>query len=236
MKNVFVKPNSGFGIRLEALMKQEGIDISKKGANADLARKMIKNESLSFLVNEDMRKRVETARSRIENHRKTDSAENIEGKWLKAYCDFFKCSADYLFGHIDFPTHTSTDISNETGLSENAIKMLHNFTTYPQGKIRLAVIDFLLRDVRFSLSLTDMINGYYEEYYYYTSYKAKYDQEEEKERKMKQEEFFAYISDTNRAELGKRRKAMDAALFGIQNEFNRLLDDLMKRIYQKNNG
>lgn len=105
-------------------MQQKSIDISKKGANTILAKKMIENGSLSFLINEDMKKRTETARTRIENHRKTESAENIEGKWLKAYCDYFKCSADYLFGFIATPTHVKTDVHDKTGLSAEAIEQL----------------------------------------------------------------------------------------------------------------
>lgn len=126
MNNVFTKPNHSFGSRLETLMKQDGIDVSKKGANTILARKMIEKGNLSFLVNEDSKKRIETARTRIENHRKTESAENTEGKWLKAYCDYFKCSADYLFGYIELPTHEKNNIKNHTGLSENAIDRLIN--------------------------------------------------------------------------------------------------------------
>lgn len=126
MNNVFTKPKHSFGTRLETLMKQDGIDVSKKGANTILARKMIEKGNLSFLVNEDSKKRIETARTRIENHRKTESAENTEGKWLKAYCDYFKCSADYLFGYIELPTHEKNNIKNHTGLSENAIDKLIN--------------------------------------------------------------------------------------------------------------
>ena len=101
-----------FGQRLEYLMQASGIEITKKGANAELARNMLSKGCLPFYVNSDFKKSCESARSRIENHRKTDFATSIEGKWLKAYCDYFKCSADYLFGYIDYPSHIETDIAS----------------------------------------------------------------------------------------------------------------------------
>lgn len=43
---------------------------------------------------------------------------------LIACCHFFKCSADYLLGLIDLPTHADTDIYNKTGLNEESIQTL----------------------------------------------------------------------------------------------------------------
>ena len=116
-----------FGQRLEYLMQASGIEITKKGANAELARNMLSKGCLPFYVNSDFKKSCESARSRIENHRKTDFATSIEGKWLKAYCDYFKCSADYLFGYIDYPSHIETDIASVTGLNSTAIKILEKW-------------------------------------------------------------------------------------------------------------
>jgi len=48
---------------------------------------------------------------------------------LIACCRFFKCSADYLLGFIDLPTHADTDINKETGLSKDAINCLHMLHT-----------------------------------------------------------------------------------------------------------
>ena len=43
---------------------------------------------------------------------------------MLAYCKFFHCSADYLLGLIEMPTHAETDIHAETGLSTEAIEQL----------------------------------------------------------------------------------------------------------------
>ena len=168
MNNVFIKPLNSFGERLEALMEQDGINVSKKGSDTILARKMIENGSLSFLVNEDMKKRTETARTRIGIHRKTESAENTEGKWLKAYCDYFKCSADYLLGYIDLPTHHETDIAKTIGLSPTAIRTLAGLKSlsnyFPGSQTdKFDVINLILSDIRKSGSLSsllDMITGF----------------------------------------------------------------------------
>lgn len=122
MQNNFRNPL--FGKRLEILMQNTGLNVNKKGASAQLARNMIEKNCLDFLVNEDPKGRQDSARSRIEVHRSTDSAENVEGKWLKAYCDFFGCSSDYLFGYIDLPTKEKTDINRLTGLSSKAVDAL----------------------------------------------------------------------------------------------------------------
>lgn len=49
---------------------------------------------------------------------------DIEITWLKNYCDFFHCSADYILGYISEPTHEITDINKSSGLSAAAISEL----------------------------------------------------------------------------------------------------------------
>lgn len=111
-----------FGERLEKLMVEDGIDIAKKkGADTELASRMLARGCLSFYVNEYYQAR-NSARTQIGRHRNAISASSLEGKWLKAYCDYFNCSADYLFGYISLPTHTNSDIAKQTGLSSDAIK------------------------------------------------------------------------------------------------------------------
>lgn len=65
---------------------------------------------------------------------------DIEITWLKNYCTFFHCSADYILGYINEPTHEKTDINKASGLSSAAIqKLLDN----PEVKI---VTDNLLKN------------------------------------------------------------------------------------------
>ncbi len=61
--------------------------------------------------------------------------------YLKLYCDFFGCSADYLLGYIPDKTHELTDIAESTGLSEGAIECLKEMNDESK-----AVLNFLLED------------------------------------------------------------------------------------------
>lgn len=240
MKNEF---KNTFGKRLEFLMKEKGIDITKKGADTKLAKDMLKTGCLSFYVNVPSNAQG-NARVRIGVHRKTSSAENIEGRWLKAYCDYFKCSADYLFGYISSPTHEETDIKKETGLSEKAIKQLHGFTTYRQGKVRLAIIDYFLMDVKFSFALANKINEYYKKIYYYKIGKELHSKELEQLNNLangdmvKEFELLEsgeFIQTINVEELKKRKKDTDLVRYEIIELFGKILEDLVKYFYQKNN-
>lgn len=75
---------------------------------------------------------------------------------LKMYCNYFECSADYLLGYIDMPTHDNTDIYSVTGLSENAINTIkgikhesenwkRNTRSDSPGYDDLAALNFLLK-------------------------------------------------------------------------------------------
>lgn len=237
MNNTFINT---FGERLEFLMKSKGFDVTRKGASVALAREMLNSGCLDFYVNEK-RKSIDSARSRIDVHRKKDSAECIEGKWLKAYCDYFKCSADFLFGYINFPTHIDTDIHSETGLSLNAIERLKSFTTYKEGECRLAIINYLLQDINFSAALTDNINDYYSKYDFFQNSLKTYISENKNIHKdiIKQLELKkdGNIKNTvNRHTLADRGAAADAARFRIQKDFDDILKSLVEYFYKKNNG
>lgn len=238
MKNEF---KNTFGERLEFLMKERGIDPTEKGADTKLAKDMLKTKCLPFYVNEAL-KAQESARVRIGKHRKITSAENIEGKWLKAYCDYFKCSADYLFGYISSPTHEETDIKKETGLSEKAIKQLHGFTKYRQGKIRLAIIDYFLQNIKFSHKLADSINLYYDRYYKFEVGKETFSKETERLNNLacddliKMFELYDEFHKTiDSDKLKEREGAKDAVHFQIVKLFDDVLEELVKYFYRKNN-
>ena len=79
-----------FGERLEKLMVEDGIDIAKKkGADTELASRMLARGCLSFYVNEYYQAR-NSARTQIGRHRKPISASSLERKSIKAYRDNFK--------------------------------------------------------------------------------------------------------------------------------------------------
>lgn len=240
MNNVFLNT---FGERLEFLMESKGFDITKKGANTALAKQMLSNGCLNFYVNE-YPKSKDSARSRIECHRKTDSAEQVEGKWLKAYCDYFKCSADFLFGYINLPTHTDTDIHTQIGLSFDAIKKLKSFTTYRQGEARLAIINYLLQNDDFSIILIDNINSYYSKYFFLQNSVETYLNENKKIQELTNSNILKMLElqetadaqrTISRHTLAEREAATDAARFRIQKNFDNILISLAEYFYRKNN-
>lgn len=112
-----------FGNRLWKLMEVSGIDTAKK-----LATKLydsgynLADQRESFDYESKIRNNAIGSMERIiKEHIKADTTEKLQGKYVDAYCKFFSCSADYLFGNIDCKTHDNQFIHNQTGLSETAI-------------------------------------------------------------------------------------------------------------------
>ena len=63
---------------------------------------------------------------KIQKHLNADTAKELQGEFVMAYCTFFGCSSDYLFGLIDCKKHDVQFIHNETGLSEISINYLRD--------------------------------------------------------------------------------------------------------------
>ena len=143
-----------FGQRLAYLMKQKGIKTA-----AGLSRALYETGVIEYpdVVKID-HKRTETEQQRytektIRDHLKDceDIVENLHGVWILRYCDFFGCSADYLLGYIDHPSHTATDVHEYTGLSENALQILHEWkNSDDQRKLWPSVLSKMLEDPRFA--------------------------------------------------------------------------------------
>ena len=129
MRNEFLKNNKmSFGERLSDLME------SKKIKNAPaLAQAMYDSGILTYKEpSSDTSKKesvLQSARS-INNHLQYQSADRLSGKWIQAYCSYFGCSADYLFGSIEKFTHEETDISKATGLTDGAVSSLLELKKY----------------------------------------------------------------------------------------------------------
>lgn len=80
------------------------------------------NATYTGAKNNDYRYAVDIVRKEVTKNLKDYDCRN--SKFLYAYCIMFGCSADYLLGFIDLPTHTDTNIYNETGLNEESIQTL----------------------------------------------------------------------------------------------------------------
>ena len=118
-----------FKNRLWKLMDKKGID-SAPGLAAALHDKcLIKVNSREKRRRKTFRHWKKTAWNKshwkeIQRHLNSDSCERLQGEFVIAYCKFFGCSADYLFGKIECSTHEKQICHNLTGLSEDAIDIL----------------------------------------------------------------------------------------------------------------
>lgn len=63
---------------------------------------------------------------KIQDHLKADTAKKLQGEFVIAYCTFFGCSSDYLFGFVNCATHDMQFIHDYTGLSEATINKLNS--------------------------------------------------------------------------------------------------------------
>lgn len=244
MTNGLLNPYN-FGKRLLYLIETSGIDINKRGFTAILSSKLFKDKIIEYTnqTNDEMEKakQRDNVRKRIDEHLKLESADNVSGIWLHRYCDYFKCSSDFLFGYIELPTHNYTDIQKETGLSIDSIKNLESSTKFDQGKIRISIIDYLIQNEYFSKDLMDLINIYYEKYDYFRTSENIYIEEQKQIREKagndlyKFKEYTEEIQTIDRHQVAERSNVKDAFHFKVQKEFDTILENLIKYFYDYNN-
>ncbi len=103
----------------------------------------------------------------INNHR---NGLSVGTDWIKYYCEFFNCSADYLVGIIEYPTHEITDIVSEIGLDTESISRLQKMNKYRnfnRGLCKLIKSDafgrFMMNWEQY-LSSHDLANEYQEQF------------------------------------------------------------------------
>lgn len=153
---------------------------------------------------------------------------------LKAMCKTLQCSSDYLLGLDECSNKTYQFIHDETGLSEKAIKQLHKFTTYDKGKPRLFILDYFIRNVKFSLYLTDKIKDYFDKRDRYKRWEKKFLQEEEEQRNLDIFELLEYPQTISRSKLKEYENVKDAAHFQVQKDFDDILEIFIKYLDKYN--
>ena len=95
--------------------------------------------------------------SKIEN----GNAESFTLDFLLSCCKIFHCDIGFLMGEYnDCKTKDKQFICDQTGLSEKSIDTLHSLLSYKGGVSRIALINWLLNDPRFSYQLFDHIISY----------------------------------------------------------------------------
>lgn len=114
----------GFGQKLLQLMKESGCDTSKALAIELYDRKLI---TVRTKLDSDIFKKRNNAIGSIEKkirvHIHSKEATCLQGEFVRAYCEFFKCSSDYLFGYTEIksPQISIREMCDLTGLSEEAV-------------------------------------------------------------------------------------------------------------------
>lgn len=129
-----------FGERLKQLMSNDtkehggGINTCERGASKVLTKRLYDFHILdynNYSQNTEEQQRNITGRTVLKHINNEAIPETV---WIIRYCKYFHCSADYLLGYIDMPTHKNTDISAYTGLSNDAIQCLHTlYAPYEYG-------------------------------------------------------------------------------------------------------
>ncbi|CVI69062.1 hypothetical protein BN3660_01432 [Eubacteriaceae bacterium CHKCI004] len=163
---------------------------------------------------------------------------------LCTLCVPFNCEIGYLLCEYDCKTRENTDINQVTGLSEDAINALHHLTTFKQGEVRLAIINYLLNNTDFNF-LMDAIDRYYTKYDYYQSSLQRYSAEQKKIqdlangdllKMLELKESEEYSPSISRHKVAENENALLAFRFKVQKEFDEILEKMMRFFYEKNNS
>ena len=117
---------SRFGQKLLELMGEQGCDTPKALAKKLLEAKLVSVNTRGKDIYKNKDNAVGSIEKKIRNHLHADDATCLQGEFVNAYCKFFDCSADYLFGYTDIrtPNVEMRKICEVTGLSEEAISRL----------------------------------------------------------------------------------------------------------------
>lgn len=122
MVSEHIYTNYDFVNRIVFLCSQKGIKYkSIENLPRVLAMEFVNSDIVPLIAGtkEDL---IENTRQKISRDIKNGSPLKVE--FLDWYCRFFNCSADYLMGYIDTPTHEEKKIQELTGLKPEAVKTL----------------------------------------------------------------------------------------------------------------
>lgn len=82
---------------------------------------------------------------KIQKHLNADTTKELQGEFVIAYCNFFGCSSDYLFGFIDCKSHDKQFIHDYTGLSDKSIDILQTENILTSSHC-IEIINILIND------------------------------------------------------------------------------------------
>ncbi len=140
MSTVNIDTRARFAARLEFLCAQKGITYKdRKNLPRALAVAMVDSGIVPCVA--DRGYEIENTRQKIRGDLEKDSARTVDH--LDLYCRYFGCSADFLMGYIDTPTHEEKVLKDLTALSDASCRALLK----KEGAI-IRALDLLLPDIQ----------------------------------------------------------------------------------------
>lgn len=140
MSTVNIDTRARFAERLEFLCIQKGIAYKdRKNLPRALAVAMVDSGIVSCVA--DRGYEIENTRQKIRGDLEKDSARTVDH--LDLYCRYFGCSADFLMGYIDTPTHEEKALEELTALSGTSCRAL-----LEKDRYIVKALDLLLPDIR----------------------------------------------------------------------------------------
>lgn len=114
---------SEFGKKIISLMTEKECDSPKVLATKLYDAKLVTVKSQGTDIYKRRDNAIGSIEKKIRVHIHSDGAGCLQGEFVLAYCKFFECSADYLFGFTDIksPDIDVQKICEKTGLSEKSI-------------------------------------------------------------------------------------------------------------------
>lgn len=121
-KSINHDDESLFCNRLWKLMESKNHTKPRELAQALYAKNIIPVDSST----DDEISIIASMTRRIQEHLNQTTPDKLQGRYVMAYCSYFGCSADYLFGlrTIKSGNPKVVDFCNSTGLSEKSVERL----------------------------------------------------------------------------------------------------------------
>ena len=116
----------GFGQKLMCLMLEKECDTPKALAIKLLESKLVTVKTRGADVFKNKENAIGSIEKKIRNHLHSEDATCLQGEFVNAYCKFFGCYADYLFGYTEVRSSNIDirGICEKTGLSQKAVERL----------------------------------------------------------------------------------------------------------------
>jgi hypothetical protein len=122
---------TGFGDRLQALMNERGIKTAIGLAtnlydSGLLTPKLRLDDKEVFTPQEERDRKIHAIEVKVQKDVKAANISAVSPKYIVAYCQYFNCCPDYLYGCISNKTHDLNFVSDFIGLSGKAVETLQN--------------------------------------------------------------------------------------------------------------